>query len=292
MNIAKNGEGRKEVNEIDTPYANQWSITIVDNEVDKTPYNILTRNARIEATRRLDDGTVALPLYLYLAENADGYNLAFSPSHIKKELGFSPERTRRGRDSLVKNGYLVAVSEREYHFYHMPVDVGVDNDIHVDHSSTNEDMYVDAGNPHREDGEPVCTDTRPVCADTRSNIINTIHTINNISISETIDDNNLPIENDMYETIGANDNDTNAAIVSSQETIEAIVENDTEAAIVSQNEYNIINLQKTAEEHCHRPKTDLSHCVDCTDICYECEYYTEPYDPDYDDNGAENRVPF
>ncbi|MBR5480818.1 MAG: hypothetical protein IKU85_03860 [Bacteroidaceae bacterium] len=69
-----------------------------------------------------DLNATALCLYLYLAGNKDGFDLAFSPKAIHNEMGL-PESTCRDQFKvLVNKGYLVRRSEtsNRYDFYEIP----------------------------------------------------------------------------------------------------------------------------------------------------------------------------
>ena len=69
-----------------------------------------------------DLNATALCLYLYLAGNMNGFNLAFSPKAIHNEMGL-PESTCRDQFKvLVNKGYLVRRNENSnvYDFYEIP----------------------------------------------------------------------------------------------------------------------------------------------------------------------------
>ena len=69
-----------------------------------------------------DLNATALCLYLYLAGNKDGFDLAFSPKAIHNEMGL-PESTCRDQFKvLVNKGYLVRRDEKSnrYDFYEIP----------------------------------------------------------------------------------------------------------------------------------------------------------------------------
>lgn len=64
----------------------------------------------------------ALCLYLYLAGNKDGFDLAFSPKAIHSEMGM-PESTCRDQFNVLESkGYLVPKHENSnvYDFYEIP----------------------------------------------------------------------------------------------------------------------------------------------------------------------------
>ena len=69
-----------------------------------------------------DLNATALCLYLYLAGNKDGFDLAFSPKAIHNEMGL-PESTCRDQFRVLENkGYLVRRDEKSnrYDFYEIP----------------------------------------------------------------------------------------------------------------------------------------------------------------------------
>lgn len=69
-----------------------------------------------------DLNATALVLYLYLAGNKDGFDLALSPKAIQAEMGF-PESTCRDQIKiLINKGYLIQQNEGSniYHFYEIP----------------------------------------------------------------------------------------------------------------------------------------------------------------------------
>ena len=82
---------------------------------------LLIKNENLFAAFRELNAT-ALCLYLYLAGNKDGFDLAFSPKAIHNEMGL-PESTCRDQFKvLVNKGYLVRRSEtsNRYDFYEIP----------------------------------------------------------------------------------------------------------------------------------------------------------------------------
>ena len=62
------------------------------------------KNENWQAASR-DLGAHALQLYLYLASNADGYNLALSPAAIKNAIGMPPTTYRDQLKKLI-NKYI------------------------------------------------------------------------------------------------------------------------------------------------------------------------------------------
>ena len=82
---------------------------------------LLIKKENLYAAYR-DLNATALCLYLYLAGNMNGFNLAFSPKAIHNEMGL-PESTCRDQfNVLAKKGYLVPKHEKSniYDFYEIP----------------------------------------------------------------------------------------------------------------------------------------------------------------------------
>ena len=82
---------------------------------------LLIKKENLYAAYR-DLNATALCLYLCLAGNKDGFDLAFSPKAIHNEMGL-PESTCRDQFKvLVNKGYLVRRSEtsNRYDFYEIP----------------------------------------------------------------------------------------------------------------------------------------------------------------------------
>lgn len=67
-----------------------------------------------------DLGAHALMLYLYLAANADGYNLALSPAAINQAIGMARSTYHDQFRKLVNKGYLVQGQGNSYDFFEKP----------------------------------------------------------------------------------------------------------------------------------------------------------------------------
>jgi len=69
-----------------------------------------------------DLNATGLVLYLYLASNKDGYNLAFSPQAVENSIGMPRSTCRDQFNKLVDKGYLVQKSPDSniYNFYETP----------------------------------------------------------------------------------------------------------------------------------------------------------------------------
>ena len=67
-----------------------------------------------------DLGAHALLLYLYLASNADGYDLALSPAAIRQAVGMARSTYHDQFVRLIDKGYLVETGGNTYDFYEVP----------------------------------------------------------------------------------------------------------------------------------------------------------------------------
>ena len=84
---------------------------------------LLIKNENLYAAYR-DLNATALCLYLYLAGNKDGFDLAFSPKAVHNEMGL-PESTCRDQFKVLeRKGYLVPKHENSniYDFFEIPKD--------------------------------------------------------------------------------------------------------------------------------------------------------------------------
>lgn len=90
----------------------------VHRERAKTDFLGIKNENWMYASRDL--GAHALRLYLYLAANADGYNLALSPADIRQRIGMPTSTYRDQFLVLVDKGYLVPNSSNGYDFYELP----------------------------------------------------------------------------------------------------------------------------------------------------------------------------
>ena len=106
------------------PYTveNQRRVLVHRDMPEKKEGNfLLIKKENLYAAYR-DLNATALCLYLYLAGNKDGFDLAFSPKAIHSEMGL-PESTCRDQFKvLVNKGYLVRKNENSniYDFYEIP----------------------------------------------------------------------------------------------------------------------------------------------------------------------------
>lgn len=65
-------------------------------------------------------GPYALQLYLYLAKNADNYNLALSQQAAENEAGIKRTTFHKYVSLLIEEGYLVQRGGNTYDFYETP----------------------------------------------------------------------------------------------------------------------------------------------------------------------------
>lgn len=77
------------------------------------------KNENWQAAAR-DLGAHSLMLYLYLASNADGYNIALSPVAVRQAIGMARSTYHDQFHRLVDKGYLIPVSGNTFEFYEVP----------------------------------------------------------------------------------------------------------------------------------------------------------------------------
>jgi len=83
------------------------------------------KNENWKAASR-DLGHTALRLYLYLAANADKYNLALSPAAIENEIGMPRSTYSDQFKKLLNKGYIVHKGGNQYEFFEKPQDISGD----------------------------------------------------------------------------------------------------------------------------------------------------------------------
>lgn len=98
-------------------YPNQRVINI-HREAAKSNF-LGIKNENWQAAAR-DLGAHALMLYLYLASNADGYNLALSPAAIRQAIAMPRSTYQDQFVKLIDRGYIVQESGNVYSFYETP----------------------------------------------------------------------------------------------------------------------------------------------------------------------------
>ena len=98
-------------------FPNQRTIKI-NREAAKRDF-LGIKNENWQAAAR-DLGAHSLMLYLYLASNADGYNIALSPVAVRQAIGMARSTYHDQFHRLVDKGYLVPASGNTFEFYEVP----------------------------------------------------------------------------------------------------------------------------------------------------------------------------
>ena len=65
-------------------------------------------------------GPYALQIYLYLAKNASGYEMALSQAAAETEVGIKKTTFHKYLDLFIREGYLVKRNGNTYDFYEVP----------------------------------------------------------------------------------------------------------------------------------------------------------------------------
>lgn len=145
-------------------YPNQRTVKI-HREAAKTDF-LGIKNENWKAASR-DLGAHALRLYLYLASNADGFNLALSQRAAEYDIGI-PRSTYYDQFRVLENkGYLKHISGNTYEFFEKP--------IPRDENTTKE--FSD-GIDFTASGQSTPTAVNPILSE-NIEINNSINTINN-----------------------------------------------------------------------------------------------------------------
>lgn len=98
-------------------FPNQRTITI-HREAARSDF-LGIKNDNWQAAAR-DLGAHALMLYMYLASNANGYNLALSPVAVRQAIGMARSTYHDQFHKLVDKGYLVPSTGNTFEFYEAP----------------------------------------------------------------------------------------------------------------------------------------------------------------------------
>ena len=98
-------------------YPNQRVVNI-HREAAKSDF-LGIKNENWQAAAR-DLGAHALMLYMYLAANADGFNLALSPAAVRQATGMPRSTYQDQFIKLIDKGYLVQGSGNVYNFFETP----------------------------------------------------------------------------------------------------------------------------------------------------------------------------
>jgi len=103
-------------------YPNQRIVHINRDMPKKDEGNFLLIKKQNLYNAYRDLNATALVLYLYLAGNKDGFDLALSPRAILEEVGMPISTCNDQVKALIRKGYLVQRKEESniYNFYEVP----------------------------------------------------------------------------------------------------------------------------------------------------------------------------
>lgn len=159
-------------------YPNQRVITI-NRESAKSDF-LGIKNENWQAAAR-DLGAHALMLYLYLASNANGYNLALSPAAISQAIGMPRSTYHDQFAKLINRGYLVQKNGNGYDFFEVP-------QLRVVYESTTQNSVSEDGQNFEEcasdDNDSACAVQDVLEEDTQIN--NNRDSINTDGINNSI----------------------------------------------------------------------------------------------------------
>ena len=99
-------------------YENQKTIHIHKDKCTKDFMQVQNQHIR-EAYRILNSS--GMPVYIYLAGNSDGFDLALSRKAVMDEMSISKDTYHRGVKNLEDNEYLVHAHGNTYDFYTRPL---------------------------------------------------------------------------------------------------------------------------------------------------------------------------
>lgn len=116
-------------------YPNQRVIKI-NREAAKSDF-LGIKNTNWQAAAR-DLGAHALMLYMYLAANADGFNLALSPAAIRQAIAMPRSTYQDQFVKLIDRGYIVQESGNVYNFYETPQPSHASNQASITTQKTND----------------------------------------------------------------------------------------------------------------------------------------------------------
>ena len=148
-------------------FPNQRVITI-NRESAKSDF-LGIKNENWQAAAR-DLGAHALMLYMYLASNANGYNLALSPAAISQAIGMPRSTYHDQFAKLINRGYLVQKNGNGFDFFEVP-------QLRVVYESTTQNSVSEDGQNFAE------------CASDDNNVVCTVQDVveDNIQINNNID---------------------------------------------------------------------------------------------------------
>lgn len=94
------------------------NVVVIHCDKPKTNFLQIKNENWMEFNKKY--GPFALQLYLYLAKNADGFQLALSQQAAEDEAGIAKTTFHKYVKLLIKEGYLVHRSGSTYDFYETP----------------------------------------------------------------------------------------------------------------------------------------------------------------------------
>ena len=96
-------------------YANQKVITINKAKTDReNTYATINKECLMKAITELTHNE--LKIYLYLASNQNGFQLALSSADIADKTNASKRKIQESINSLIEKGYLVETGSNSYDF--------------------------------------------------------------------------------------------------------------------------------------------------------------------------------
>ena len=123
-------------------YPNQRVVNI-HREAAKSNF-LGIKNENWQAAAR-DLGAHALMLYMYLAANADGFNLALSPAAVRQATGMPRSTYQDQLLKLMDKGYLIETGANSFDFYEVPKPRHGNNQTPVTADGLNNDECTSVG---------------------------------------------------------------------------------------------------------------------------------------------------
>ena len=115
--LFKNNNEIKEYKHMDKTYPNQKNV-VIHKDYPKNNFLQISNDHWMEINKRYTP--YGLQLYLYLAKNANNYQLALSPAAAEQEAGIKRTTFNKYIGLFIEAGYLVWRSGNTYDFYETP----------------------------------------------------------------------------------------------------------------------------------------------------------------------------
>ncbi len=96
------------------------NIIVIKKTPCKDNFLKIKNNEWMQAAKTCGDKGAAFKLYLYLAANEIGFNLALSKVAVENAIGVKQSNYYKCFDFLVEQGYLRQVGKNKYEFYTSP----------------------------------------------------------------------------------------------------------------------------------------------------------------------------